>query len=808
MRKRVRLVNVAMRKSEDGIAVAHEAVGCPGPRRLGKLGRRVPEDRTYQTWRLVKNPAPLASAHGSHAQRLSNAILLLDSNSEQAESLQYARRPRRRTRVEKYEYRGDEQEKRARKKPGPMSRNWKNKSGDALNRDFKAPNVESKRLTLNSRTIPGFLAKGRASAPMPRRGLTFSELAFLSMGPELDGTEGRSKRVASSASNNQDSLRSDDVAPTRSTLPQFQAYNPASSPGSCLCRAPLTNQVDKDTQYRAPLAKQVDKDNQYQAPLTKQVDKDTQHWGPHAHRLGKYYSLEDLKELAASGSRSEKSKHHLPPPVDLTLPFIGRSPDGRNHESSCDDQWGYEANAYGAVPVFDLARAQAVDYDRRVAADEQVSDPHGKHNLTDSGPALLSGLSTPWPDQQPYPSIDIPDLSTRLSGDDNQPYAAEYMTFEVPDFDLYGLMIDGKKPTHKALQYSKDRHNSAANLSPRRNKEPQQERRRDYLATGGGGGDDYTQPGSSSISPDMASTIDSEGRRGRDNNSSPLSPAILPRIKKVQYGYDNIWQSYEVYLPDEAARGEQDTGVKPQYWVVYIHGGYFRDPKIKQVQAHVAGYASINYRLAPHERYPEGEDDDDDNNNVLAYERRKAQWPQMLDDVLAALRHLQTRYGFGEHYLLVGHSVGATLALLAALKAHGDHQAPSTPAPLAVAGVCGIYDFEALHGKFPDYAYLTRNAIPHETDWVKASPARYSRDGYDELWARGRRRWLLLAQSRTDGLVDFEQAEEMNKVVEDDSLILSDLIEITGKHDEIWKQGHELARVVAMGVAEMMSLNQ
>ena len=260
---------------------------------------------------------------------------------------------------------------------------------------------------------------------------------------------------------------------------------------------------------------------------------------------------------------------------------------------------------------------------------------------------------------------------------------------------------------------------------------------------------------------------------------------------------------------------------KAKYWVLYIHGGYFRDPRvtassfhpalgqlvnpstesqaIREVQSHIAGYASVNYRLAPHEGHPQDD-------SVPDYERRDAQWPEMMDDVMNAIKHLQTKHGFGERYLLVGHSVGATMALLAALQARD----AGIEAPEAVAGVCGIYDFEELHRKWPGYDHLTRNAIKDEEEWPRASPSRYSREEYERVWARGRKRWVLLAQSNSDGLVDFGQAQEMEKIFESekDGLILSDLMEIKGKHNQIWEQGGELAKVIAVGVGEMMSLDQ
>ena len=219
---------------------------------------------------------------------------------------------------------------------------------------------------------------------------------------------------------------------------------------------------------------------------------------------------------------------------------------------------------------------------------------------------------------------------------------------------------------------------------------------------------------------------------------------------------------------------------------------------IREVQSHIAGYASINYRLAPHEGHPQDD-------SVPDYERRDAQWPEMMNDVLNAIGHLQGKHGFEERYLLVGHSVGATMALLAALKAED----AGIEAPIAVAGVCGIYDFEALHRRWPGYDHITRNAIKDEKEWPKASPGRYSRGEYEKVWSKGRKRWVVLAQSKTDGLVDFGQAEEMNRIFEEnDSLIMSDLMEIKGKHNQVWEHSGELAKVVAAGVGEMMSLDQ
>ena len=398
-----------------------------------------------------------------------------------------------------------------------------------------------------------------------------------------------------------------------------------------------------------------------------------------------------------------------------------------------------------------------------------------------------------------------------------------------------------------ALSYSTEAHSSAAYLNAR-GKEPQQRVSK-------------TRTHHQHHAEKRSSLPSAHAHSLPAYTSGARGPYPIPHeVQKFQYGSENILQSVEVYVPQrsphlgslkERSSGEENdanavghehlspppaytprdtpmgTGTHtptPKYWVVYIHGGYFRDPKvqndsfhpalgqltnphhgdshIRAVQEHIAGYASINYRLSPHERYPEDEKTD-------AYERRNAKWPEQLDDVLSALRWLQGKYGFGERYLLVGHSVGATMALLACLKGKESKIEP----PLAILGVCGIYDFDALHKSFgSEYEYLTKNAGLTPESWKQASPALRERKEYEEKWSKGRKRWFLLAQSKTDGLVDWGQVEEMQKVFEGEGTeggeVLVDVVEVKGKHNEVWEKGKELARCVAMGVGEMMGLDQ
>lgn len=314
-------------------------------------------------------------------------------------------------------------------------------------------------------------------------------------------------------------------------------------------------------------------------------------------------------------------------------------------------------------------------------------------------------------------------------------------------------------------------------------------------------------------------------------------------ITRHQYAQDNILQSYDLFIPEVDSSNKVEPN-RPKYWILYIHGGYFRDPKTNSssfnttlhqlvqenkyanVRPHIAGYASINYRLSAHPAYPQ------DESRVPNYELRNARWPEHIHDVLSAIAHLQSRYNFGNQYLLVGHSVGATMAVLSILLSHqtvNNHIFPQIHPPTAILGVCGIYDFPHLHTTFPDYESLTRNAIPNPADDTIASPALYSADEFETRWTiesntkTKPKRHLILAHSRTDGLVDWSQVERMNSVFTSsakppsssstattsssssppsshESQINVRIVEISGAHDEIWERGTELTRVIVEGI--------
>lgn len=291
-------------------------------------------------------------------------------------------------------------------------------------------------------------------------------------------------------------------------------------------------------------------------------------------------------------------------------------------------------------------------------------------------------------------------------------------------------------------------------------------------------------------------------------SASATGPGIFQSMIRHQYASDNILQSYDVLQPEHST----DTGI----WLVYIHGGYFRDPKvdstsfkpaISQIESpetplsqglrnKIAGYASLNYRLSLHPAYPQ------DPASTPPYTLRNARWPDQPKDILSALSHLQRTYPASKDYILLGHSVGATLAFLATLsvKSHG-----ITP-PKAVVGVSGIYDFPAIHQSNPDYEPMTRNGM-EEKFYREASPALYDAQDYLDKWdvEADQQRVLLIAHSKDDELVNWEQPEEMVSIFGQSKGFKKELLELYGAHNSIWEKGGELVRTIEKAVGMMQS---
>lgn len=259
-------------------------------------------------------------------------------------------------------------------------------------------------------------------------------------------------------------------------------------------------------------------------------------------------------------------------------------------------------------------------------------------------------------------------------------------------------------------------------------------------------------------------------------------------------------------------------------FLIYIHGGAWRDPAIPAssfadtekhllsnatptIRDEISGIASINYRLSPYPAHPTNPSNPHD-------PARNARHPDHINDVLSAILFLQEKYRFGNRYVLIGHSCGATLALQVAMKRFWGSQYDPTAAlelnvepPVAIVGVSGIYDIPGLvddNAAQPAYRDLVVNAMGSERKvWEDASPVK---GDYEDGWQDGK--LVVLVHSEDDELVAMKQPETMWKVLgergfseEAGSEKVRKFVKVKGvKHDEIWEDGRALADVILQTV--------
>ncbi|KAJ5113608.1 hypothetical protein N7456_002142 [Penicillium angulare] len=317
--------------------------------------------------------------------------------------------------------------------------------------------------------------------------------------------------------------------------------------------------------------------------------------------------------------------------------------------------------------------------------------------------------------------------------------------------------------------------------------------------------------------------------------------------KTVTYGRSHSLQTISVTPLDTHRDG---------YWVIYIHGGAWRDPTItsesfdktaKILRSNpglpISGIASISYRLSAHPNHPENE------RTTPVTDYRNAKHPDHIRDVEAALAFLQNTYAFGPRYILVGHSCGATLAFQAVMGAVADHrelafsggagddgkgaeQVSMSPGPLppklsaqpvAIVGVAGIYDLRRLqdtHRDISAYREFIEGAFgPDVMLWDGVSPAQMiGSRGVEGGWKNGR--LVVLAHSKNDGLVDWGQVDEMREALRgweeaQAEIPLRELssrdrrvqiLPLEGPHDDVWIHGDELARAVEYAFIELQQM--
>ncbi|KAI2641445.1 alpha/beta-hydrolase [Hypomontagnella submonticulosa] len=255
-----------------------------------------------------------------------------------------------------------------------------------------------------------------------------------------------------------------------------------------------------------------------------------------------------------------------------------------------------------------------------------------------------------------------------------------------------------------------------------------------------------------------------------------------------------------------------DVRDKAKFWIVYIHGGAWRDPRITHesfapiitrivesshgdgAKPSIAGFASLDYRLSPHPEFPQ------DRATTPPDRFRGATHPDHIADVRTGIAFLQRRYGFGSRYVLVGHSCGACLAyqvlagsaVLGSSSSADDTTDPELPK--AVFGFEGIYDMTGINARMGGgYSGFLEAAFGAPEKWDAAAPMKCAGSYGDVLTGRV----AVLGHSPDDELVDMPETDGMAARLRKDGvtevLVVKDL---TGKHDEIWQDGSGVARTL------------
>ncbi|TLD13506.1 uncharacterized protein PgNI_03287 [Pyricularia grisea] len=268
--------------------------------------------------------------------------------------------------------------------------------------------------------------------------------------------------------------------------------------------------------------------------------------------------------------------------------------------------------------------------------------------------------------------------------------------------------------------------------------------------------------------------------------------------------------------------GNTSTTADGKYWIVFIHGGAWRDPNVDLhsleptisrlladehrdfTASHIAGFASINYRLSPHANFPQ------DPAATPANELRAAQHPEHIQDAVAAMTLLHTLRPLNQSggYVLAGHSCGATMSYQLLLGAQASVPQPSAlrfPLPTAIVGFQGIYDLNGLDRR-KDGSYTGFMAAAFGDDraaWDAVSPALFR--GYADAWSGVTKRLGVVAHSPEDALVDMDEAVAMDRALRESGVPVLFFRDLAGDHDVVREEGVHTARVLIKTIEALQS---
>ncbi|POR38887.1 Kynurenine formamidase [Tolypocladium paradoxum] len=260
---------------------------------------------------------------------------------------------------------------------------------------------------------------------------------------------------------------------------------------------------------------------------------------------------------------------------------------------------------------------------------------------------------------------------------------------------------------------------------------------------------------------------------------------------------------------------------RPGRWIIYIHGGAWRDPLVDSSSFEsaalnilaakhttpVAGIASLNYPLSSHPNHPTHPAPPRDPSQPIDI-AGTAKHPDHILAVLSALAYLQRDLGVAHDYILSGHSCGATLAFQVAMDSqrwagigNKEQVIPIIKKPSVIVGLNGLYNLahfinqpdESHAALVPVYDAFTRGAFgDDEQVWQQVCPTDV--EDWAKEWPEGKT--VVVVQSREDGLVPYSQTELMKMRLSETSKLEVKELDAGGDHNDLWKQGDSLAEIM------------
>ncbi|KAF2813333.1 uncharacterized protein BDZ99DRAFT_460588 [Mytilinidion resinicola] len=288
----------------------------------------------------------------------------------------------------------------------------------------------------------------------------------------------------------------------------------------------------------------------------------------------------------------------------------------------------------------------------------------------------------------------------------------------------------------------------------------------------------------------------------------------------------HVLQSITIWLP----RPLDYSPIKSTIWIIYVHGGAWRDPECDSDQfiptvnylshasnqdtmSGIAGFASINYRLSPYPDHTRNGSDPQD-----AY--RNVQHPAHLQDVVQALEYLSKHFLIDAYgWIGVGHSAGATLLTqllsdvdIAALPKNIQRAYLGLHSLILIAGIYDLPRFVRNHSGADSsktikdiYMAIVTGAFGQDPLlWVAPSPIHrnFGMENWPSL------RFIVMARSDQDQLVEEEQNNVMDVALRAQGWVgerESDTIperqiwrrSLSGAHDDVWKtDGGQIAMLI------------